>query len=76
MPFATATWYAELNNQDSITTRNGIGDAIIALAVDFIGAPSLKGKEFINYKRKTILGVGLKVRMPIGQYNNENFFIF
>jgi hypothetical protein len=74
VPFATATWYSDLNGRDSTTTRNGIGDAIIALAVNFIGAPALKGKEFINFKRNTILGVGLKVRMPIGQYNSNKFF--
>jgi len=74
LPFATATWNADVNGRDSSTTRSGIGDAIIALAVDFIGAPALKGKEFIDHKRKTVLGVGLKVRMPIGQYNNEKFF--
>jgi len=74
LPFVTATWYADVNGQDSSTTRNGIGDAIIALAVDFIGAPALKGKEFIDYKRKTIVGMSLKVRMPIGQYNGEEFF--
>ena len=74
LPFATATWFAELNGIDSSTTRTGIGDPLIALAVDFIGAPALKAKEFINYKRKTILGLGLKVRVPIGQYNSEKFF--
>jgi len=74
VPFATATWYSDLNSRDSTTTRNGIGDAIIALAVNFIGAPALKGKEFINFKRNTILGVGLKIRMPIGQYNSNKFF--
>ena len=74
LPFATATWFAETNGRDSSTTRSGTGDAIIALAVNFIGAPALKGKEFINYNRNTIIGLGLKVRMPIGQYNSEKFF--
>jgi len=74
LPFATATWYADVNSKDSSTTRNGIGDAIVALAVDLIGAPALKGKEFVDHKRTTILGVALKVRMPVGQYDGEKFF--
>lgn len=74
LPFAKATWYGELDGRDSSTTRTGIGDVWIALALDFIGAPALKGKAFINYKRKTMLGIGLKVRIPTGQYNSEKFF--
>ena len=72
LPFATATWNAEVNSQDSITTRNGIGDAIIALAVDFIGAPALKGKEFIDHKRKTVHKSPCFIRTLLIQ--SERFF--
>jgi len=74
LPLATATWNAMIDDTDTITTRTGLGDPMIAIAVDFIGAPALKGKEFVSYKQKTIVGAVLKVRIPLGQYNSEKFF--
>jgi hypothetical protein len=74
LPYATATWHGEVDGIDSSTTRTGIGDAMIALAVNIIGAPALKGKEFMAYERKTVIGIGLKVRIPTGQYNPDKFF--
>ncbi|MGB6121509.1 MAG: transporter [Bacteroidota bacterium] len=74
LPMATATWNAELDGVDTSTTRNGLADPVVGLAVNFIGVPALKGKEFITYKQNTTLGASVKVRVPIGQYNSEKFF--
>jgi len=73
LPIVTATWNGILDNRDTSTTRTGFGDPTIAFAVDFIGAPALKGKEFVAHKQKTIIGAVLKVRIPLGQYNIEKF---
>ena len=74
IPMATATWYADLNGIDTSTTRTGFGDPVVAFAVNFIGVPPLKAKEFLAYKQNTTLGASIKVRVPIGQYNSEKFF--
>jgi hypothetical protein len=74
LPLATATWDADLNGIDTSTTRTGLGDPVVAFAVNFIGVPALKGKEFVAYKQNTTLGASIKIRIPIGQYNNEKFF--
>ena len=74
LPIATATWYANLNDIDTSTTRTGLGDPVVALAVNFIGKPALRGKEFLTYKQNTTVGASLKIRIPIGQYNSEKFF--
>ena len=74
IPMATATWYADLNGIDTSTTRTGFGDPVVAFAVNFIGVPPLKAKEFLAYKQNTTLGASIKVRIPIGQYNSEKYF--
>jgi hypothetical protein len=74
LPLATATWYANLNGIDTSTTRTGFGDPVVAFAVNFIGKPALKGKEFFAYKQNTTVGASLKLRIPVGQYNSEKFF--
>lgn len=74
LPFATSTWYGELNGVDTITTKTGLADPVVAFEVNFIGVPPLKAKEFLAYKQNTTLGASIKVRIPIGQYNSEKFF--
>ena len=74
IPIATATWFANLNGVDTSTTRTGLTDPLIVIATNFIGAPALKGKEFLAYKQNTSVGVSLKLRVPIGQYNDEKIF--
>ncbi len=67
IPIATATWFANLNGVDTSTTRTGLSDPLIVIATNFIGAPALKGKEFLAYKQNTTVGASLKLRVTIGQ---------
>jgi hypothetical protein len=74
LPLANGKWRADLSGVDTSTVRNGIGDPLIAIAVNFIGSPALRGPKFAKYKRTNIVGASLKVRIPIGQYNSSKFF--
>ncbi len=74
LPFVTATWDAILDGVDTSTTRTGMGDPVVGVAMNFIGVPALKAVEFVKYKQNTTIGASIKVRVPIGQYNSEKFF--
>lgn len=52
--------------------RNGLADTSVRFAVNLIVAPPLAGKEFAEYRAKadheTIVGMGLVLQLPTGQY--------
>jgi hypothetical protein len=42
-------------------------------ALFFAGAPAISGAEFARYEAKTVAGVALRVRVPLGQYDPSRF---
>ena len=55
--------------------REGLGDPLLRLSLNFIGAPALKGEAFRAYRTShttnTIVGAALAVTVPLGQYNKD-----
>jgi hypothetical protein len=55
--------------------REGLGDPILRLSVNLVGGPALKGKEFQEFRTtrtiSTIVGMGLAVIMPLGEYKKD-----
>ncbi len=51
--------------------RFGMGDARISWEVNILGSPALGLREFASYRQKTIVGAGIQVILPTGQYSNE-----
>lgn len=70
-----ATWSGLLAGQPAETSRQGLADPRLRLAVNLVGAPPLKGEEFARYraglKRETIVGMGLVVHFPLGSYQDD-----
>jgi hypothetical protein len=64
-----------LNGVPASTSRNGWSDAFVRFAMNLYGAPPLRGKEFGAYRSTatvdTIVGAGLAVRMPTGNYEKD-----
>jgi len=48
--------------------RTGLADPRLQFGVNVYGAPSMTSKEFGAYRLNTIVGVGLTVAAPLGQY--------
>jgi hypothetical protein len=74
VPVANGTWHAEFEGVDTSTARTGFGDPMVVFAVNFLGAPALRGADFAGFQAKTIVGADLKVRIPIGQYDRSKLF--
>jgi hypothetical protein len=68
-------WTGLLNGAPASTSRSGWSDTFVRLAVNLYGAPPLRGKEFMAYrsgvKAETIVGMGLVVRLPTGEYMED-----
>jgi hypothetical protein len=58
-----------VDGRDSTRSATGFGDPRVRFSVLFSGAPALSPKEFASYKASTIVGGGLQVWVPLGQYD-------
>ena len=68
-------WSGLLNGVAASTSRHGLSDTFVRFAVNLHGAPPLSGKEYGAYRRganpETIVGMGLAVRLPTGDYMED-----
>ncbi len=71
-PYQSGTWSGLLDGVPASVDREGWGDTLLRFAVNLYGAPPLSGKEFAAYNAatecETIVGLGLLVRLPTGEY--------
>ena len=71
VPFAAGDWEGLLEGEQRYRSVNGFGDPRIRLSVNFVGAPSLHGDEYRNYKQNIISGASLQIIVPLGQYDSS-----
>ncbi len=64
-------WEGLLEGQPAQTTRTGFADPQLRLSVNILGAPALSLAEFGAYQQKTIVGLSVQVRPPLGEYSEE-----
>jgi len=73
--YQNGEWKGLLNGVPTSTSRNGLADTFVRVAVNLYGAPPLRGKEFGAYRSnvnaETIVGVALAVRVPTGSYQED-----
>lgn len=69
---APYTWLDGNALVQGVRTRrevNGFADPMFRFSLNFLGAPALSVKDFKNYRQNLILGFGLRVSAPWGQYD-------
>jgi hypothetical protein len=69
LPYVWGSADATLDGNPIGITRAGLADPRVRLSWSFLGAPSLKGREFAGYRQRTVAGVSLQVAAPLGQYD-------
>jgi len=72
VPYAIGDYEALLEGEEASTTKNGFGDPLLRISMILIGVDPLKPQEFFKQKQKNFkLGVSLRAKIPIGQYEPE-----
>jgi len=75
VPYASGRWEGLVNGEQVSTRRRGFMDPRLRFSMNLYGAPPLKGKEFVQYRRThpvdTTIGVALQVQFPFGDYNDQ-----
>lgn len=69
VPAVTGTWSGTVGGLDTATSRVGLADPRVLVAVNFLGAPALSRREFARYRHTTVAGLQLQVMLPLGQYD-------
>ena len=68
-------WNGLLDGVPAQVERAGWSDTFLRFAVNVFGAPPLSGEEFAAYRARTksdtVVGMGLVLQMPTGQYFND-----
>ena len=75
LPYQHGHWQGLVNGEKTAISRDGMADSIVRFGVNLFGGPALKGREYIQYRRsansETIVGAGVAIRLPTGQYDQD-----
>jgi len=68
----SGTWDGLVDGVPTTVNREGWSDTLAKLSVNLVGAPPLAGEAYAAYRAttevETILGAGLSIQLPTGQY--------
>ena len=73
LPFASGSTRANVAGLPARRDVSGMGDIAATLSVNLLGAPSLSPEEFLSFRQnpRPIVGLGLKIVAPTGQYDDD-----
>ena len=72
VPYAIGDYEALLEGEEAATTKNGFGDPLVRISMILIGVDALKPQEFFKKEQQKFkLGVALRAKVPVGQYEPE-----
>src|SRR5262245_40415989 len=71
LPLAWSRFTGVVNGENRTRDPSGLADPRLRLSVNLFGSPALDLPEFARYRPRTIVGVGLQVALPLGQYDPD-----
>jgi hypothetical protein len=71
LPYGWASGHATLDGRTVYRNVNGPGDPSVRFTWNFFGAPALSAGAFRDYRADWIVGVSLRVGVPLGQYDES-----
>lgn len=70
--FNEGSWKGLVDGIPSSIKRSGLSDSFMRFAINLLGSPPLKGKEYAVYRagveKETLAGIALAVQLPTGDY--------
>jgi hypothetical protein len=68
-------WSGKLDGVSTSISRSGLSDTFLRFSINLYGAPPLEDKKYAAYRAKTkvetIVGAGLSVQLPTGEYMDD-----
>ena len=69
LPYAIGNFTGTLAGAGEHIYRSGLADSVYRLSINLKGGPAMPAQEFVKWHQKMLLGAGLKVIAPTGQYD-------
>jgi hypothetical protein len=69
LPYAVGNFSATVGGVHEQVYRSGLADARVRFAVNLLGGPAMRPKEFQKWRERRIIGVSLTAVVPLGQYD-------
>ena len=70
VPYSYISGTATQNGNPVSRKVDGFNDPQFRASVNFIGAPALTLKEFLDYQQNFVMGASFKLTAPLGQYDS------
>ncbi|MBO3117432.1 transporter [Winogradskyella sp. DF17] len=71
LPLVRGFWDGQVSDLSQSTDRFGMADPVIRYAVFIKGAPALTKEEFSDFEPETIIGLTMRMQVPLGQYDPD-----
>jgi outer membrane putative beta-barrel porin/alpha-amylase len=71
VPYMWLSGQADFAGKPVQRVVNGFADPLFRLSINLYGAPALTLKDFADYKQNWIVGAGVRVSAPLGQYDES-----
>ena len=69
LPYSWGEFEGRIDGELRRRSPAGLADPRFRLAVNLVGSPALRGRDFVQYRQRTIVGASLQVVAPLGQYD-------
>jgi hypothetical protein len=69
LPYGVGSFHGTVAGAGKNLYRSGLVDSVFRVSVNLMGGPAMAPPAFSKWKQKVLLGVGLKVIAPTGQYD-------
>jgi hypothetical protein len=69
LPYAIGNFNGTVAGAGLNLYRSGLADSTYRFSINLKGGPAMAPREFLKWHQKVLLGVGLKVLAPTGQYD-------
>ncbi len=69
LPYSWGEFEGRIDGELRRRSPAGFADPRFRLAVNLVGSPALRGRDFVQYRQRTIVGASLQVVAPLGQYD-------
>jgi hypothetical protein len=69
LPYGVGNFQGKVLGEQRSIYRSGLFDSVYRFSVNLVGGPAMSLTEMRQWQQKTLLGFGLKVTAPTGQYD-------
>lgn len=69
LPYAIGNFTGTATGGEQQQYRSGLADSVYRFSINLKGGPAMSPQEFIKWHQTVLLGAGLKVIAPTGQYD-------